>query len=103
MFSSALPESAVVAALSGNELGCGVCPTGVLPRERSAASRDADDSGTGEWTGAVAAASRTAEGEGRGTAGGAGSLVRAALTEVSPVNGFLYWVAGVMTSRAVGL
>ena len=44
-----------------------------------------------------------AEGEGRGTAGGAGSLARGTLTEVSPVNGFLYSVWGVMTSNAVGL
>ena len=41
--------------------------------------------------------------EGRGTAGGAGSLARGALTEVSPVNGFLYSDCALMTSRALGL
>src|SRR5258706_16235999 len=76
--------------LSGNALGCGVWPGRVAPPERCAASSDADESGTGEWTGALAAASLVAAAEGRGTAGGASSLLRGALTEVSPVNGFLY-------------
>ena len=41
--------------------------------------------------------------EGSGTGGGAGSWARGALTEVSPVNGFLYSDCGAMTSSEVGL
>ena len=57
----------------------------------------------GDRAGAVAAVSCAAAAEGRGTAGGAGSWLRGEFTEVSPVNGFLYSVSGVMTSTAVGL
>lgn len=104
MFSSGFAVlSAEAVELSGSVRGCGVWPLGTVPLERTEASRDADDSGTGELTGAEAAASLLAEAEGRGTAGGAGSLARGAFTEVSPVNGFLYSVTGVMTSTAVGL
>jgi hypothetical protein len=71
--------------------------------ERATASSDADDSGIGEVGGVLAGASLIAEAAGMGAAGGAGSLARGALTEVSPVNGFLYSVCGVMTSNAVGL
>jgi hypothetical protein len=74
----------------------------VSPGDRTSdwdASSEADDSGTGELAGELGGASS----DGRGTAGGAGSLARGALTEVSPVNGFLYSVTGVMTSTAVGL
>jgi hypothetical protein len=88
--------------LAGNAFGCGVSPAGAA-WERAEASSDADESGIGERAGAVAAASLAAATEGRGTAGGAGSLARGAFTEVSPVNGFLYSVCGVMTSTAVGL
>jgi hypothetical protein len=69
----------------------------------SAASSEAEDSGIGERTGAVAATSRSAATEGSGAAGGAGSLVRGVFMVVSPVNGFLYSVWGVMTLREVGL
>jgi hypothetical protein len=71
--------------------------------DRATASSDADDSGIGELGGVLAGASLIAEVAGVGAAGGAGSLARGALTEVSPVNGFLYSVCGVMTSNAVGL
>ncbi|MGH7956006.1 MAG: hypothetical protein ACREH8_03225 [Opitutaceae bacterium] len=84
--------------LSGRAFGCAFLPAGADP-ERAEASSDADDSGTGEFAGESAGTSL----EGSGTAGGAGSLARRALTEVSPVNGFLYSVTGVMTARAVGL
>jgi hypothetical protein len=70
-----------------------------LTSDLAAASSEADDSGMGEFTGELGGASS----DGRGTAGGAGSLARGALTEVSPVNGFLYSVTGVITSTAVGL
>lgn len=94
--------SSDLAAFSGNALGCGVSPAGV-ESERAEASSEAEDSGTGEWDGAVAAISFAAASEVMGAAGGIGSLVRGALTDVSPVNGFLYSVWGVMTSTAVGL
>src|SRR5687767_12438207 len=104
MFSSGLPVlSSAEAELSGSERGCGVWPLTTEPPDRADASRDAEDSGTGELAEAAAATSFMAEAEGRGTAGGAGSLVRGEFTEVSPVNGFLYSVTGVMTSTAVGL
>jgi hypothetical protein len=83
--------------------GCAVWPAEAVSALRAVASSDADDSGTGDCTGVLAATSLTAEVEGRGAAGGTGSLARGALTEVSPVNGFLYSVCGVMTSSAVGL
>jgi hypothetical protein len=76
-------------------------PAGVPSPERSTASIEADDSGTGER--AMVAASLATAGGGGGAAGGAGSLLRGAVTEVSPVNGFLYSVCDVMTSREVGL
>jgi hypothetical protein len=75
----------------------------VAPLDRVEASSDADDSGTGELAGAAAATSALAAADGRGAAGGAGSLARGAVTDVSPVNGFLYSDAGVMTSSADGL
>jgi hypothetical protein len=104
MFSSGLGmPSSEGTELSGTVLGCSDCPVGTEPLDRTEASREADDSGIGELGGADAAASRVAETEGRGTAGGSGSLARGEFTEVSPVNGFLYSVTGVMTSRAVGL
>jgi hypothetical protein len=103
MFSSGLAVPSSVAELAGSVRGCGVWPAGAEPLERTEASRDAEDSGTGELAEAEAAASLTAEVEGRGTAGGTGSLARGEFTEVSPVNGFLYSVTGVMTSTAVGL
>jgi hypothetical protein len=83
-----------------SDVECG-CTDSLVGRtsDLAAASREADDSGTGEFTGECGGASS----DGRGTAGGAGSLARGALTEVSPVNGFLYSVTGVMTSTAVGL
>jgi hypothetical protein len=82
---------------------CTVWPVEAEAALRADASRDADESGTGDWAGVLAATSLTAEVEGRGTAGGTGSLARGAVTEVSPVNGFLYSVCGVITSKAVGL
>src|SRR5688572_18626976 len=106
MLSSAFGASLggrALAELSGNAFGCGVRPAGLEPPERSDASSDADDSGTGDLAGVFAATSLVAAAEGRGTAGGAGSLARGAVTEVSPVNGFLYSVCDVMTSREVGL
>jgi len=88
-------------------LGWAVAPDGARPADCSDASREAEDSGTGEWAGAVAASSAWAAGDGGGTAGGAvggaGSWDRAVFTEVSPVKGFLYSEAEVMTSREVGL
>jgi hypothetical protein len=84
--------------LLGNAFGCGVCPAGVLPDDFSAASNAADDSGTGELAGVEMARASFI-----GGGGGAGSLARGALTDVSPVNGFLYSDCGAMTSRAVGL
>ena len=71
--------------------------------ERTTASSDADDSGIGELAGVLAGTSLITGAGGTGAAGGTGSLARGALTEVSPVNGFLYSVCGVMTSNAVGL
>ena len=108
MLSSALgPGSAAVpndvGALSGNAFACGVCAASEPPVERAAASSEADDSGTGEAAGAEASGAFATTAGGGGAAGGTGSLARGALTEVSPVNGFLYSVCGVMTSRAVGL
>jgi hypothetical protein len=80
-----------LAALSGSASGFGVEPAGSLPDDAALASSEAELSGTGEaWTGGLTGpASATA---------GAGEL-----TEVSPVNGFLYSLCGVMTSSAVGL
>jgi hypothetical protein len=91
------------ASLSAGAVDCSASLAGSAAAERADASSDADDSGTGECVGAVAATSAAADSEGRGAAGGAGSLARGAVTEVSPVNGFLYSVADVMTSTEVGL
>lgn len=52
---------------------------------------------------ATGAGAGTATGAGGGAAWGAGSLTGGAPTEVSPVNGFLYSLFVVMTSRALGL
>src|SRR4051812_30978420 len=103
MLSSALPSGSTdLVELSGNGFGCAVWPAWVAPEDRAEASSAADESGTGDApTGA--ARSGTEVGAGGGAACGAGSLARGALTEVSPVNGFLYSVCGVMPSRAVGL
>ena len=89
--------------LSGGASGRGAWLAAVAPPVRGDASGGAGDCGTGELAGAVAAAAFGAEVEGGGTAGGAGSLARGAVTEVSPVNGFLYSLAEVMTSSDVGL
>ena len=43
--------------LSGKLWGCGVWPAGASPTERVDASSEAEDSGTGELGGALAAAS----------------------------------------------
>ena len=106
MLSSALGAgSAGVAGaeLSGAAAG-GVGGVAGVTLERWLASSEADDSGTGELAGAVATTSFRASTEGRGAAGGGvGSLARGAVTDVSPVNGFLYSLWGVMTSRADGL
>jgi hypothetical protein len=67
------------------------------------ASSDADDSGIGELTGAWADSSLTAETDGSGTSGGVGSLARGTVTEVSPVNGFLYSDWDVITDTEDGL
>jgi hypothetical protein len=103
MLSSGFADSSVCGVeLSTIGFVCGVSPAGAEVSERAAASSEADDSGTGECDGAGGAIS-SMSGEGAGAAGGAGSLARGALTEVSPVNGFLYSVADVITSTAVGL
>ena len=96
------PDSETGAGRSGQASGSEGWAPLVGVSERAAASRDAEDSGTGEWVDAGGAASWRAGGGGA-AGGGAGSLARGALTEVSPVNGFLYSVADVMTSTAVGL
>jgi hypothetical protein len=103
MLSSALADSSDGGELSCNVFGCGVWPLEVAPLERSDASSEADDSGTGGLARALGVNSVVAGTEGGGAAGGAGSLARGALTEVSPVNGFLYSVSVLMTSSAVGL
>jgi hypothetical protein len=88
--------------LAGNAFGCGVCPAGAAPPERAEASSDADDSGTGEAEeGAAWGAGSLTTGSGRARSTGSGR--GGAPTDVSPVNGFLYSLCGVMTSRAVGL
>ncbi len=60
-------------------------------------------SATGAGAGAGATATGAGAGAGVGAAGVTGSLARGASTTVSPVNGFLYSVFGVITSRADGL
>ncbi len=101
MLSSALAAGSADAGLAPSASGCGVCATASGPLERWTASTEADDSGTGERAGAGAGFS--ASGGGGGAAGGSGSLARGAVTETSPVNGFLYSLCVVMTSRADGL
>lgn len=101
MLSSALAAGSTEAGPAPSAAGCGVCATDSGPFERWTASSEADDSGTGERAGA--GASFSAAGGGGGAAGGSGSLARGVFTETSPVNGFLYSLWGVMTSRADGL
>jgi len=93
------------AELSGSAFGCAVRPLGSEPAEWCAASSEAEDSGTGDVAGVAAGTSRlaAADGSGTGGGGGAGSCARGVFTDVSPVNGFLYSLCGVMTSSALGL
>lgn len=107
MLSSALPVtsgSAISAADDGSL------------RRGDEASSEADESGTGDAGGAEAASSLTASGDdvveeaegatgaaAAGAGAGAGSLTTGELTDVSPVNGFLYSLCGFSTSRALGL
>lgn len=96
----------------GRGFGWADWPAGVAGSDFADASRDADESGIGEPTGAVASADFSAAAEeGRGAACGAGSLaglpagsgLAGELTDVSPVNGLRYSLCGLMTSRALGL
>ena len=87
---------------SGHAFVCGVWPPATDVSERAAASSEAEDSGTGDCVRAADAVSWI-DGAGGAAGGVTGSLARGALTEVSPVNGFLNSVADVMTATAVGL
>jgi len=83
----------------GNISGFGFVSGRVVFVEAVLASSEAELSGTGDaWTGAAWVTGSLA-----GDTSAIGSDVTGALTDVSPVNGFLYSLWGVMTSRAVGL
>lgn len=107
MLSSALPvtSGSVISAADEGSL-----------RRGDDASSEAEESGTGEAAGAEAASSLTASGDdvveekegatsaaAAGAGAGAGSLTTGELTDVSPVNGFLYSLCGFSTSMALGL